>query len=130
MKDASEIYSNYDKSEKGKARKSRYKQSEKGKETRKEYEKTEKRKAYRKKWLEEKLKDPEYVAKRKEWQRKADSNRCKNKVKARKMARRLEKKPCEKCGEIKAEAHHEDYDKPLDVVWLCHKHHREIHNDR
>lgn len=30
--------------------------------------------------------------------------------------------PCEVCGE-KAEAHHPDYSKPLEVVWLCHLHH-------
>jgi hypothetical protein len=34
--------------------------------------------------------------------------------------------PCIKCG-AKAEAHHEDYSKPLDVMWLCFKHHREHH---
>ncbi len=33
--------------------------------------------------------------------------------------------PCNACG-AKAEAHHNDYDKPLDVVWVCKKHHRLI----
>jgi hypothetical protein len=35
--------------------------------------------------------------------------------------------PCEVCGEIKVQAHHTDYSKPLDVQWLCFKHHREAH---
>jgi len=39
----------------------------------------------------------------------------------------LIKQPCEKCGEIKVEAHHDDYDKPFDIRWLCVKHHREHH---
>jgi len=34
------------------------------------------------------------------------------------------------CGE-KAQAHHDDYSKPLDVRWLCVKHHNEHHyNER
>jgi hypothetical protein len=32
-------------------------------------------------------------------------------------------KPCEVCGNEKVQAHHEDYSKPLEVVWLCKKHH-------
>ena len=39
---------------------------------------------------------------------------------------KLEKKDCEVCG-YPAHAHHEDYSKPLEVVWLCHKHHMERH---
>lgn len=35
--------------------------------------------------------------------------------------------PCAECGEPKTEAHHEDYDKPLDVVWLCEPHHSQRH---
>jgi len=36
------------------------------------------------------------------------------------------RQPCEKCGE-KAQAHHEDYSKPFDVVWLCQAHHMKRH---
>ncbi len=36
---------------------------------------------------------------------------------------KLEKKACSVCGCIKAEAHHEDYSKPMEVIWLCRKHH-------
>lgn len=35
--------------------------------------------------------------------------------------------PCEKCSDPKAEAHHDDYSKPLDVRWLCKRHHDEHH---
>lgn len=35
--------------------------------------------------------------------------------------------PCEVCGE-RAEAHHDDYDRPGDVRWLCRRHHRQVHS--
>lgn len=41
---------------------------------------------------------------------------------------RIIRRPCVKCGNPKSEAHHPDYRKPLDVIWLCMKHHREEHN--
>ena len=39
------------------------------------------------------------------------------------------KHPCEfaDCTKTKVEAHHPDYDYPLDVLWLCRNHHRELH---
>lgn len=40
---------------------------------------------------------------------------------------KLKKLPCEICGSTKVQAHHEDYSKPLHVMWLCHKHHTELH---
>lgn len=41
---------------------------------------------------------------------------------------KLKKKSCKKCGSKLSEGHHPDYSKPLSVVWLCRKHHREVHN--
>lgn len=35
--------------------------------------------------------------------------------------------PCEKCGSEKVEKHHEDYDKPLEVIWLCRPCHLDLH---
>ena len=42
----------------------------------------------------------------------------------------LKKLPCEICGDIKSQAHHPDYRRPLFVRWLCFKHHREIHGQK
>ncbi len=46
----------------------------------------------------------------------------------------LKEGPCEKCVgaatniyACKLVAHHDDYSKPLDVRWLCYKHHIERH---
>lgn len=39
----------------------------------------------------------------------------------------MARQPCEVCGDAKAQAHHDDYSKPLDVRWLCTKHHAEWH---
>jgi hypothetical protein len=37
--------------------------------------------------------------------------------------------PCCRCGEAKSVAHHEDYDKPLEVVWLCQPCHKQRHKE-
>lgn len=42
----------------------------------------------------------------------------------------LEKLPCEVCGEVeKVDAHHDDYQQPLKVRWLCKQHHLEHHKN-
>lgn len=41
----------------------------------------------------------------------------------------LVRKPCERCLAEKTEAHHEDYDKPLDVMWLCTPCHKQRHKE-
>ena len=39
----------------------------------------------------------------------------------------LERRPCEVCGDEPADGHHDDYSRPLDVRWLCRKHHKALH---
>ncbi len=42
---------------------------------------------------------------------------------------KLVRLPCSECGETKTEAHHYAYDMPLDVIWLCRKHHAQLHRE-
>ena len=35
--------------------------------------------------------------------------------------------PCEVCGDVDTQAHHDDYGKPLEVRWLCAECHRALH---
>lgn len=35
--------------------------------------------------------------------------------------------PCERCGAKADHKHHEDYAKPLDIVWLCRRCHVGLH---
>ena len=41
----------------------------------------------------------------------------------------LVRQPCFRCGEEKTVAHHEDYEKPLDIVWLCQSCHKKRHKE-
>jgi hypothetical protein len=44
-----------------------------------------------------------------------------------KLRGRLKIQPCVICGAPRAEMHHVDYEKPLDVTWLCATHHKAWH---
>lgn len=62
-----------------------------------------------------------------EWKKSNPERRAAN-VKVGNAVRdgRLRKQPCWVCG-AKAVAHHPDYSRPLDVVWLCQPHHKQTH---
>lgn len=57
------------------------------------------------------------------------------KYKARKTLRnavasgKIKRLPCETCFEVKVEGHHEDYNRPLEVRWLCILHHNQAHGN-
>lgn len=42
---------------------------------------------------------------------------------------KLKQYTCESCEDPKSQAHHEDYSKPLEVVWLCSKCHTQRHKE-
>lgn len=42
---------------------------------------------------------------------------------------KIKRQPCENCGAEPAEAHHDDYNKPYEVRWLCKKCHVNWHKN-
>lgn len=77
------------------------------------------------------------TSKAKKLLRKYEKNHRKNqphKVRARQILRdairsgKMKRGTCLVCGEINAQAHHIDYSKPFEVIWLCRKHHAEEHS--
>jgi hypothetical protein len=52
-----------------------------------------------------------------------------NKVRRAIIKGLLVRQSCQRCGNAKTEGHHEDYDKPLDVMWLCTPCHKQRHKE-
>lgn len=41
---------------------------------------------------------------------------------------KIKREPCELCGSIfNIHGHHENYTKPLEIIWLCRRHHVDLH---
>lgn len=54
---------------------------------------------------------------------------CHNAVTRAVRSGKLVRKPCERCGSENSVAHHESYDRKLDVTWLCQPHHKQRHKE-
>ena len=68
------------------------------------------------------------ILKRKEYYKKnALKVSAGNKVKTAVYNGTIKRQRCEVCGSQHVHAHHDDYLKPLDVRWLCPKHHARHH---
>lgn len=47
------------------------------------------------------------------------------------LSGKLKREACEICGSWDiVVAHHDNYQKPLAVRWLCHRHHMQVHSPR
>lgn len=88
----------------------------------------EKRKKHDKKYFESELGRQAQLRNRKKVQPK---NELKSKIRRKTQylvdIGKIKKMPCNVCGKEKSEAHHLDYIDPLNIVWLCSKHHKEWH---
>ena len=52
-----------------------------------------------------------------------------NKTNKALLCGKLTRGPCEVCGSTETiQGHHRDYDKPLEVNWLCQQHHDSLHH--
>lgn len=56
-----------------------------------------------------------------------DRAACEGAFAAAKRNGDIQPQPCETCGAEPTEGHHEDYAKPLEIVWLCRPCHLEEH---
>jgi hypothetical protein len=41
----------------------------------------------------------------------------------------LKRGKCEVCDGLRCEAHHDSYERPLEVRWFCRRHHQQLHAD-
>lgn len=52
---------------------------------------------------------------------------AKNAIWSNLLTGKIVRKPCEECGNEITDAHHDDYSEPLNVRWLCRRHHAKWH---
>ena len=75
------------------------------------------------------MKGSKLLTRQRAWQLKHPERRAAHEAVRRALLRgELVRQPCEDCGAIHTvDAHHEDYSRPLEVTWLCRRHHMARH---
>ena len=74
--------------------------------------------------------DQHEANKRAYYERHPEKRAAKNAVYYALKKSRLERLPCQVCGDPASQAHHDDYALTLDVRWLCQQHHAEADVER
>ena len=97
--------------------------------------KTPRSKEVRKKWYQKKMKEKDFRIARYESQKKwREENPIKKRahdiVRLHVSSGKIKSQPCVKCGSDKSSAHHEDYRKPLEIIWFCHSCHMDHHSKK
>ena len=105
---------------------------EKNKERLREYEskraKTEKRILLNKSYASREDVRARFRVKRNDWKKKNKRKKQAHEMVLYHLGKgTLKRSPCSVCGSLKVDAHHCDYSKPLDVMWLCRAHHMQWH---
>ena len=113
MKTRSEINKKYRESPQGKEAQRRYKYSDKGREASDRYYHSQAKKEANARYRE-----------KHRWEARVQSL-----VNRAKKLSILIAQPCQVCGKLNAFAHHDDYNKPLEVKWFCNYHHSEYHRE-
>ena len=94
-------------------------------------ERVELRKAIAEKWKSDPKLKKKSAKQRKAWQEKNLIKRAAHVITGNAIRDGvLVPELCKVCGKNKVDAHHDDYTKPLEVIWLCKKHHAELHKEK
>jgi hypothetical protein len=74
----------------------------------------------------ERLNKAEHAAYMREWRKAHRKDICRSYASVYLKRGLLKRLPRKLCGAT-AQMHHPNYDKPLDVIWLCRNHHTALH---
>lgn len=85
-------------------------------------------KIYKVKYSSEYIKISRKISSKKHKQKYPEKRKAVRLVEAAVRSGKMLKSPCKLCDNPNTEAHHKDYSKPFEVVWLCKRCHENTHH--